>query len=75
MDFPVWKIKTISNAIGKHSPKARPAEFFTLEEKIIIDAGILDEVGAHCILRDAIGQGREAEPSCYAAYDLIHRSF
>lgn len=75
INYPENKINAVTEAIRKHSMKDLPAEDLSLEERILIDADLLDEVGALSVLWDALDQGADANPSYYAVYERIHNNF
>lgn len=65
------KTKRIMMAIGLHSSKELPENALAIEEKIIIDADLLDELGAMCVLWDAMDAGITKNSSYDQLYEQI----
>lgn len=61
----------VCEVIYRHSDKQGDHPEFTAEDKIMIDADLLDEVGALAVLWDAMATAMEPEPSYDRAYVRI----
>lgn len=68
ISYPENKRVRVVNAIKYHSTKSRQDLNLTLEDKILIDADMLDEVGATAVAFDSMATALEKEGSYVKAY-------
>lgn len=65
------KIECVAGIIATHSSKKAEASQLTLEQRILIDADLLDEAGALSILWDAMDTGTQSDASYAAVYRRV----
>lgn len=70
-DFNKQIIERVVRCVKVHSSKEIPAHELGLEERVLMDADLLDEVGALCVLWEGMIQGTKEKPSYYKAYDNL----
>ena len=75
VSLPEAKIQDIVQAVRCHSLKNEDPQGFTLEQRIIMDADSLDEVGALCVLWDALGNSNEPQTTYRSVYCHIKGSY
>lgn len=68
-NFEEDRLNRIVAIVRKHSSKNIPSEELTLEERIMIDADLLDEVGALSIVWDSMAVALEDSPSYMKFYE------
>ena len=68
ISYPEAKRTRVVNAIKYHSSKSREDLDLTLEDKILMDADMLDEVGATAVLWDSMATALQKEGSYFKAY-------
>lgn len=69
------KIDRITSAVRRHSSKHLIADELSLEERIIMDADLLDEAGAMCVLWDSMHQGAQENASYYKTYASLQNHY
>jgi len=74
-DFDNKFVKKVAKAIRFHSSKNLSEKELSLEERIIIDADILDEVGAIAVLWDSMDVGSQDKQSYEIVYNRIINSY
>ncbi|MEW6228845.1 MAG: HD domain-containing protein [Bacillota bacterium] len=73
--FPEEKIERIASIVRNHSSKSRVVAALSLEDQIVMDADLLDEVGAISIAWDCMATAYEENPTYQKAYERIRRYF
>lgn len=73
--FDPGKSAHIVRAVRRHSSKLIPETELSLEERILMDADQLDELGALCVLWDSLDAGKEIHPSYEAVFWRIFRQY
>lgn len=71
INFNEEKTERIVQAVSLHSLKNLPTEGLNLEDRILMDADLLDETGAICVLWDCLYLGSEDNSSYDKAYYRI----
>lgn len=73
--FPEERILRICSAVTNHSDKLEPAENFVLEDRIVMDADSLDEVGVLSLVWDAMAEGSVDNSNYYTVYERAYESY
>lgn len=69
IDYPEDRRIRVVKAISLHSSKSRTNLDLSLEDKILMDADMLDEVGALAVLWDSMATALGSEPGYFKAYE------
>lgn len=75
INYPAFERKQIVHAIEVHHFKEDPTLALTLEEKILMDADLLDEVGALTAIWDSMATVIEGDPTYLKVYYRLNRFF
>jgi uncharacterized protein len=67
--FEEEKLNKIVNIVRNHSSKELPAESLSIEEKIMIDADMMDELGATTVVWDSMSIALKDSPSYLKVYE------
>lgn len=69
INFPDAKRQRVVKAVRLHSSKLAKGAHLMQEDKILIDADLLDEAGALAVLWDSMATALESDPSYMKAYE------
>lgn len=71
VNYDINKSEMVVQAVRNHSSKDMPISELSLEDRVIIDADILDELGAITVLWDSIAVGMKEYPTYEKVYNRL----